>query len=313
MRDDLGDRMKLYEGQESGRRFMPKLPILARLDGRSFHSFCKGLDRPFDERFKDLMVHATKYLVEETNALVGYRQSDEITLCWYSDDIKSQVFFDGRIQKMTSILAAMATARFNRLLSEYLPDKAHLMPTFDCRVWQVPTLEEAANVFVWREQDAVRNSIQMVGQANFSHKQLQGKGCNEIQEMLFQEKGINWSNYPAWARRGTYVRKIRVARPFSAAEIDKLPAKHEARTNPDLKVERWVWDDREMPKIVLVTNRVETLFRGEDPIVVIAMGGDAQKDFLDRAAKTVLEECQKAEDARMAEELVQGSSSPKTE
>jgi len=256
------------------------------------------------------MVHVTKYLVEETNALVGYRQSDEITLCWYSDDIKSQVFFDGRIQKMTSILAAMATARFNRLLSEYLPDKAHLMPTFDCRVWQVPTLEEAANVFVWREQDAVRNSIQMVGQANFSHKQLQGKGCNQIQEMLFQEKGINWSNYPAWARRGTYVRKIRVTRPFSAVEIDKLPPKHEARTNPDLKVERWVWDDREMPKIVLVSNRVETLFRGADPVVIMPVGGP--EALVDCAAKEALESICQGEDASVLKEL-EGSSSTSTE
>ena len=104
--DDFGDRMKLYEGAESSRRLMPLLPIMARLDGRSFHSFCRGLNRPFDERFKSLMVSVTKFLVEETNAVVGYRQSDESSLCWYSDNIKSQVFFDGRIQKMCSILAA---------------------------------------------------------------------------------------------------------------------------------------------------------------------------------------------------------------
>jgi len=292
-------RMKLYEGAEAGRRFMPKLPILARLDGRSFHSFCRGLKRPFDEDFKKLMVSTTKFLVEETNAIVGYRQSDEITLLWYSDDPKSQVFFDGRIMKMTSTLAALATARFNRKLSHYLPDKAHLMPTFDCRVWQVPTLEEAANVFLWREQDATRNSIQAAGQAHFSHKQLHGKDTKDIQEMLFQEKGINWNDYPAWAKRGTWVRRERVVRPFTTAEIEKLPAKHEARRNPALQVERW--ETREfvlMCRFAAVRNRVEVVFQGAAPIPVEFFGDKFEGELLDTSAARVKLDLMDQEDAR---------------
>jgi len=160
----IGDRMKLLEGEEAKRKFMPVLPICVRLDGKSFHSFCKGLKRPFDKRLSELMVDTTKFLVEESNALVGYTQSDEITLIIYSEDYKSQVYFDGRIQKIVSVLSSAATAFFNSKLSEYLPEKANLLPKFDCRAWQVPNKVEAVNVLVWREQDAIKNSISMAAQ-----------------------------------------------------------------------------------------------------------------------------------------------------
>ena len=110
--DDFGDRMKLYEGMEAGRRFMPLLPVLARIDGRSFHSFTRGMDRPFDAVFSNAMVDTTAALVRETGACMGYTQSDEITLAWYSDNPKTQIWFDGRIAKMTSQLGAQATLIF---------------------------------------------------------------------------------------------------------------------------------------------------------------------------------------------------------
>lgn len=266
MKDAMGDRLKQYEGAESDRRLMPRLPILARLDGRAFHSFCRGLKKPFDEAFHLLMVAVTTHLVDETVALVGYTQSDEISLVWYSDDPKSQVFFDGRVQKMTSILAAMASVEINRLLSDYLPAKAHLRPVMDCRVWQVPTLDEVANTFLWRENDASRNSINAAGQAHFSHSELQGKNTKQVQEMLFQEWGVNWNDYPAWAKRGTWVRRVRVTRPFTSEEIEKLPLKHAARTNPDLQVERWQIQRLDMPRFGSLTNRAEVLFTGSTPI-----------------------------------------------
>ena len=262
----FGDRMKLYEGQEAGRRFIPLLPIIARLDGKAFHTFCRGLKRPYDERLSKLMVDVTKYLVAGTNALMGYTQSDEITLVWHTTDIKSEVFFDGRIQKMTSILAAMATAYFNRHLEEVLPEKSKAFPLFDCRIWQVPNQVEGANTVLWREQDATRNSIQMSGQAVFSHTSLQGKGCDEIQERLFHEKGINWNDYPPFFKRGTFVQKRRLLKPFSAEEIECLPAKHAARTYPDLLVERWELREVEMPPFGQVSNRVGVIFNGEEPV-----------------------------------------------
>lgn len=266
--DSFGDRMKEYEGAEAGRRVMRHLPILARLDGRAFHTFCRGLNKPYDQRFHDLMCAVTTRLVEETGALVGYTQSDEISLVWYSADPKSQVFFDGRIQKLVSILAAMASVEFFRLLPAYLPEKVGTLPQFDCRVWGVPTLEEAANTFLWREQDATRNSILALGQAHFSHKRLQGVNTKLLQELLFQEAGVNWStSTPDWAKRGTWIRRVRGARRFSVDELERLPLKHAARTNPDLLVERWEVQRTPMPRFGSVLNRVAVLFEGAEPIV----------------------------------------------
>src|SRR5579859_3955752 len=158
MNDDLGDRMKRYESAEAGRRLMPLVPALARLDGRAFHSFVRGLERPYDRRLSDLMIDTATFLVRETNAVVGYTQSDEITLAWVAEEFEARIFFDGRVQKMASVLAALCTAHFNRRLPACLPPEyADRLPVFDCRVWSVPTLEEAANTFVWRERDATMN------------------------------------------------------------------------------------------------------------------------------------------------------------
>lgn len=262
----IGDRMKLYERMMAGERVMPLIPVMARIDGRAFHTFCKGLERPFDGDFHRAMVETARFLVEETNALIAYTQSDEITLVWYSEDIKSQVFFDGKVQKMVSILAALTTAKFNQLLPIFLPNKVgKTLPVFDCRVWTVPNVMEATNAFVWRDQDATRNSIQSAGQAVFSHKQLQGKNQSDIQEML-HEKGINWNDYPAWAKRGTWVQKTRVVRPFTTEEIEKLPPKHQARTDPDLQVERWAVREVDMPPLSKVANREAVIFAGESPV-----------------------------------------------
>ncbi len=141
--------MKLYERAEAGRRLMPLVPALARVDGRGFSRFAKGLARPYDERLSRLVVAVTAWLVEETVARAGYTQSDEITLTWLADSPKSQIFFDGRVQKMTSQLAALATAKFNCLLPGYLPPEyAARLPTFDARVWGVPNVEEGANAFL---------------------------------------------------------------------------------------------------------------------------------------------------------------------
>ena len=263
----FGDRMKGYERNE---RCMPLLPIIARLDGRAFHSFCRGLRKPFDGRMTRLMVEVTKFLVDETQALMGYTASDEITLVWYTPDFKSQVFFGGRRDKINSILAAMTSVDFNARLSKYLPEKETLRnrPLFDCRVFQVPTLEEAANNFLWRERDAAKNSISSAGQAHISHKELQGKNGTQVREMLMAI-GIDWEEYPAFFKRGTWIQKHRVTRPFTTQEIDNLPPKHEARTNPDLVVERWEIRELNMPPFSLVTNRVSVIFEGASPLLEV--------------------------------------------
>lgn len=261
----LGDRMKLYEAAEAGRRLMPLLPVIARIDGRSFSRFTRDMKRPYDERMSRLMIDTTRFLVEETCALIGYTQSDEISLLWHSSDTKSQVFFDGRVQKMTSVLAGLSTAYFNRALSVRMPEHADALPVFDCRVWNVPTREEAANTFLWREQDATKNSISMAARAYYSHEELHGRSGRQMQALLL-EKDVNWNDYPRFFKRGTFVQRRSIRRAFTAAELDALPPKHHARTEPELEVERSETVELELPPLGRVQNRVEVLFEGAHPI-----------------------------------------------
>ncbi len=255
----------MYESAEAGRRFMPLIPIVARIDGRNFSTFTKGMDRPYDKSMADMMVETTKFLVEETNADIGYTQSDEISLAWHTTEIRSQVWFDGRIMKMTSQLAAQATLKFNRLVQERYLSFYSRMPTFDARVWQVPNRTEAANMFVWREWDATKNSITMAASHYYSHTELQGKNGADKQEMLFQ-KGVNWNDYPPFFKRGTYVQRRSTKKAFSAEEIEKLPPKHAARTNPQLEIVRSEVVVLDLPPITTITNREQVFFAGAAPV-----------------------------------------------
>ena len=259
-KDNLGDRMKLYEKAETGRRFMPLLPIMARLDGRSFSKFCRSLERPYDKRMSDLMVAVTTYLVEETGALIGYTQSDEITLMWYSNSILSQTFFDGKIFKMNSVLAALCTVKFNQLMPDYLPENSEALPVFDCRVWQVPSLVEAANVFVWREQDATRNSVSMAAQSMFSHRELQKKSVIKMVAMMESHFDVLWSEYPTFFKRGTYIKRVRKVTGFTEQERERLPEGHMARRNPALKFLRQIVCTVDLPPISKIEAKVELLF-----------------------------------------------------
>jgi tRNA(His) guanylyltransferase len=272
MADDFGDRMKAYEMAEAGRKFMPLLPIMCRLDGRSFSNFTKGFKRPYDIGMSNLMVDTVKYLVEETNANCGYTQSDEITLTWYAKDYKSEIFFGGRISKMNSVLSSMCSVYFNRHMANYnLPEKAlKKMPVFDCRVWQVPNIIEGTNSFLWREQDATKNSISMAARHYYSHANLHNKNSSEMQDMLM-DKGVNWNDYPSFFKRGSYIqRKKSVARSFTAEEIEKLPPKHEARFNPNMVVERTDIVVLNLPPLSKVQNRDRVIYFGEEPKLFVA-------------------------------------------
>lgn len=264
--DSLGDRMKLYESQYAGQKLLPRIPVIARIDGRAFHTFCKGLKRPFDERLSNLMSQTTAFLVEETNANCGYTQSDEISLVWLPPDFKSDIFFKGKLLKMTSMLASMATAFFNKNLAQAIPEKKDRFAFFDARIWNVPLEVEVANYFTWREMDATRNSISMAAQSEFPHKKLQNKNSSQMQDMLW-EKGINWNDYPSFFKRGVYVQKRKVQTKFETSEIEKLPKKHAARTNPDLLIERQKISFLEMPPILKVENRTNVLLYGEEPVL----------------------------------------------
>lgn len=202
MKDDFGARMKTYEATEVGRRLDVTMPICARIDGRRFSRFTSGFVKPFDPDLSRAMRGACAWLVGHTHARIGFVQSDEISLIWQAEDGGS-VFFDGRIQKMCSVLAALATAKFGALLSEtHAETVANLMPVFDARVWQVPSQIEAANVILWRAQDAKRNAVLSAGHSHFSPKQMhQMKQADVIAALL--AKGIDFAaSCPAEDRFG---------------------------------------------------------------------------------------------------------------
>lgn len=229
--DELGKRMKEFYEQVPKYRLVRRTPVIIRIDGKAFHTFTKGFDRPFDEVFNNAMNRTMVYLCENIQGCIfGYRQSDEISLV-LSDykKLNSDAWFDYEIQKMCSISASMATMAFNKFFEEsvrefyfknfddeplYKPasDEAkrlyqvylkatHKGAMFDARCFNIPK-EEVVNCIYWRQLDAARNSVQMVGQANFSHNELQSKSCKVIQEMLHEQKGINWNDYPTAQKRG---------------------------------------------------------------------------------------------------------------
>lgn len=226
-KDSLGDRMKeFYENR--AKHYLPrKVPVMIRLDGRSFHSFTKGFYRPYDEVFHNAMNATLLYLCKNIQGCkFGYTQSDEISLVLIDlDTLTTDGWFDYGVQKMCSVAASMATLEFNRQFREQVSewylrlaiteqpdnlldahgaayDKAiNRGAMFDARVFSIPE-EEVANAFIWRQQDATRNAIQMLGQAHFSHKQLEGRSCNDIQDMLFLEKNINFNDMPIEFKRG---------------------------------------------------------------------------------------------------------------
>jgi len=270
MSDEFGDRMKMYE-QLTQQEFLPLAPIVARIDGRSFSTFTKDLERPFCQSLHDLMVQTTKHLVEETGALLGYTQSDEISLVFCQRDFNTQIWFGGKVQKMVSQLAAQATGIFNAKLPAYLPQKVDKegwsFPSFDARCWTLPNPVEATNAILWREQDATKNSVSQACRAHFSHKQMENLG-RAAQMDLLMTKAINWNNYPAWAKRGSYVGRKLVRRPYNIIELEQLPPKHKAHTDHNFMIERTYVQVLDVPPLSTVVNRVEFVFNGEEPRVL---------------------------------------------
>ncbi|MHD0644392.1 tRNA(His) guanylyltransferase Thg1 family protein [Pseudomonas aeruginosa] len=265
-KDVLGDRMKDYEGLEAQRCFMKGLPVVARIDGRAFSKFTKGMARPYCEVMMQCMIETTKGLVKETNACIGYTQSDEITLVFMPQTNKRSTWFAGRISKITSQLAAQATVLFYEQVLRLMPQYAKRRPTFDARVWQVPNQLEAANAVLWRELDAAKNSITMAASVFYSYSELKGKSGKERQELLFR-KGVNWSSYPVGFKRGTYVQRVTTTSKYSLDEISKLPERHKARQDPELVISRANIEAIEMPRFGSLLNPTQVIFAGAKPVV----------------------------------------------
>lgn len=263
-KDSLGNRLKTYEALTTSTMLMPRLPVYVRLDGRAFHTFCRGLDKPFDMEFVAVMREVCQDLVKQTNAKLGYVQSDEISLAW--EDM-SKASFDGRLFKLTSVLASMATVSFVLNCMKYpkLKEKVeNLKPNFDCRVFQLPNMVELANAFVWRENDAARNAVSMVAQANFSHKELQGKSTAEMNEMLFQEKGIIFNDIKPFLKRGSYFKRVNVMKVLDEETLSKIPTDKRPENNMVMRSEV---QELQLPIMKKVENKVETYFYDAEPIM----------------------------------------------
>lgn len=245
-KDSLGDRMK--ENYEARFKFklLRRTPVIIRVDGKAFHSFTRGFNKPFDRVLSNAMDRTMKALCENIQGCVfGYVQSDEITLVLndYSK-LTSCAWFDNEVQKMCSVSASMTTSYFNRafadevakfkdlkdlvsrllknpsvdvdsiLKAEYYIDdytkavklyeaysnKLHTA-MFDSRCFNIP-VEEVTNCVLWRQQDATRNSIEMVGRHYFSNSELYGKNTSNIQDMLMENHGVNWNDFPVRYKRG---------------------------------------------------------------------------------------------------------------
>jgi len=253
LRDDLGNRMKIFYEQIPKTRLMRRCPVVCRIDGKAFHTFTRGFKRPFDDVLIKTMQETVKYLCENVQGCVlGYTQSDEISLVLIDyQRFETSAWFDYEVQKMCSIAASMATMTFNKHFRQNIDEWRKEMLTspveinayiekkiideqynvyikayekgamFDARVFNIPR-EEVTNYLYWRQLDASRNSIQMAGQANFSYRELQNKSCNDIQDMLMIQKGINWNDFPVCQKCGSCVVKEKYFIPCEEGRDIKL-------------------------------------------------------------------------------------------
>ena len=221
MKDDLGDRMKNYEF--TSRSYLgPRSYLVIRLDGKAFHTYTKGLSRPFDEGFASDMNETARFLCENLQgAKFAYVQSDEISIFITTvGSDNAQPLFKSQVQKIVSISASMAAVKFYQLRldrsieKEYSEDgidgvfdviNSKKLPFFDSRVMCFSDPYEVHNCFVWRQQDATRNSISMAAQSLFSHKELHKKSTNEMQDMMMTQKNVNWNDYPVRFKRGGFI------------------------------------------------------------------------------------------------------------
>jgi len=237
----LGDRMKQYESVTTAQRFKQEDVVIARLDGRSFSSFTRTLKKrgPFHSGFTDTMKAVTQHLVEAYNPVIGYTQSDEITLVFINGS-KSEHPFGGRVFKIQSLMAADASVYFGSLLPVNMPEKIGTQPVFDCRCFTVPSKKEAYECIVWRRQDGYRNAVSTVAREYFSDKELHSIRKEEQLSMLMS-KGVNFkaSIDPVY-QHGTCYARIAESHVFTAEELSTLPPKHQAHSNPNLSYLRHI-------------------------------------------------------------------------
>jgi len=236
IKDSLGDRMKENYEIPSTHYLTKKVPMVIRVDGKSFSHFCKRFERPYDETLNSALNGVMQKLCTQIQGVkLAQRHSDEISFVITDyDKITTDSFFEYNISKICSVVASMATAEFCRLLgAKNAPFTSYLYmdedwPTFDCRCFNIPESDIPNNIW-WRNLDSVRNSINMLAQSKFPHKELQGKTNSEMQEMLFSKFGINWNDIPQAQKTGFICIREKVIKP-----IEKGP-------NKGVEFERNIW------------------------------------------------------------------------
>lgn len=282
MKNQLGDRIKCFYED----RFRYTLPrrtyTIIRIDGKAFHTYTNGLNYPFDNGFIDDMNETTKYLCKKIQGVkFGYVQSDEISLLLTDfENLQTDMWFDGNLQKICSVAASMATAKFNQLrILRYLSEKLNndiinITPLFienlskvkqaefDARVFQISNPIEVENYFIWRQQDATRNSISSVAYSLYSNDEVNGKSSNEKQEMIFQ-KGINWNDYGSREKRGGFIYKI----PTETPNI-YLMKQSGGDTSTSPTIIRNIWSTIECPIFTqereFLRTKIPTYYNGEN-------------------------------------------------
>jgi tRNA(His) 5'-end guanylyltransferase len=213
------------------------------VDGKAFHSYTRGMERPFDTGLTDDLNTVASALCEHCQgAQFAYVQSDEVSVLLTDfAEVGSEAWFDGNLQKIVSVAASIATATFNaaqlarrqpEATSRALPAPAH----FDARAFTIPDPIEVENYFIWRQQDATRNSISMAAQAHFSSKQLHGKSTDQLQELLWSERQVNWNDYPDGFKRGRAV--VRAQTRADIVYTDKRTGEQRLAEG----VERSIWE-----------------------------------------------------------------------
>ena len=223
-KESLGDRMKAYEMVHTQTSLVPGIPVYVRIDGRAFHTFTRGLQKPFDPDFAWTMKEVTKHLHDKTNAFISYVQSDEISLCYLEP---SKMPFETRLFKLESVLAGMASAAFCVYGSKTkLKDRIEKMiPHFDCRVCQMP-LKEIPNMLLFRERDCLKNAITLVALEHFSNKQIHKKNSDEKIEMLLKEAGVDFAkDIDEDFRVGSWFRRVVFQKELDAETLAKIPEK----------------------------------------------------------------------------------------
>lgn len=219
--DEFGDRMKEYEKEYTSAHVPINQILCVRIDGKGFSKFTKGFKKPFDDALSSVMVNTMKKLVEDTHASIGYTQSDEITLIYTPKEKASEYIFGGKVSKINSILASMATVHFNYGLDVFIEkDKPAF---FDCRAWAVPDLVEASNVLLWRVQDARKNSISSLFRWTAGHKAMDGLDQLEMKALLKSDYFTDWNELPNKYKYGTYAKPVTVESYLTQSELMKIP------------------------------------------------------------------------------------------